>query len=60
MELLRPDVVITDIRMPQMDGLTLLKELRKQYPETIPVILSCHNDFEYAKEAISSVRSITW
>ncbi|MGG1599541.1 response regulator transcription factor [Paenibacillus naphthalenovorans] len=53
MELLRPDVVITDIRMPQMDGLTLLKELRKQYPETIPVILSCHNDFEYAKEAIS-------
>lgn len=53
MELLRPDVVITDIRMPQMDGLALLKELRQQYPETIPVILSCHDDFEYAKEAIS-------
>lgn len=53
MDFLRPDVVITDIRMPQMDGLTLLKELRERYPETISVILSCHDDFEYAKEAIS-------
>jgi|GEM_PF-558188 len=52
MAYLEPDVVITDIRMPQMDGLTYLKAIRESYPETVTVILSCHDDFAYAKEAI--------
>lgn len=52
MTTLKPDVVITDIRMPHMDGLTFLKAIRESYPETICVILSCHDDFNYAKEAI--------
>ncbi|UQZ82991.1 putative response regulatory protein [Paenibacillus konkukensis] len=52
MAYLQPDVVITDIRMPHMDGLTFLKKIRESYPETVSVILSCHDDFAYAKEAI--------
>ena len=49
----RPDVVITDIRMPFMDGLELSRMVKKELPETKIVIISGYNDFEYAKEAIS-------
>ena len=49
----RPDVLITDIQMPLMDGLMLIHEVSERYPDTLPVILSNHNDFEYAKEAMA-------
>lgn len=49
----RPDVVITDIRMPFMDGLELSRMVKKELPETKIVIISGYSDFEYAKEAIS-------
>ena len=45
-------VVITDIRMPVMDGLTLAKQLRELYPEVLTVILTGYADFDYAHEAI--------
>ncbi len=45
-------VVFTDIRMPEMDGLELAKALREKYPEVITVILTGYADFEYAREAI--------
>ena len=47
-----PDVVMTDIQMPFMDGLTLLKKLKEKIPDLRSVIFSGYDDFEYAKEAI--------
>ncbi|UVI29142.1 response regulator transcription factor [Paenibacillus spongiae] len=49
---LRPDVVITDITMPVMDGLELCRRLRGRYPLTQIVLLTCHSEFEYAREAL--------
>ena len=47
-----PDVVLTDIRMPYMDGLTLAERIRQKYPSMKIVIFSGYDDFEYAKRAI--------
>ncbi|MGN0322628.1 MAG: response regulator [Oliverpabstia sp.] len=47
-----PDLVITDIRMPQCDGLELARFLYKNYPSVKIVILSGYNDFSYAQTAI--------
>lgn len=51
-DLVQPHVVITDLVMPCMNGLELIKEIRERYPEIICTILSGHQDFEYAREAI--------
>ena len=51
-EILEPDVVLTDIRMPYMDGLTLAKRIQISKPSIKVVIFSGFDDFEYAKEAI--------
>ena len=51
-ENLEPDVVLTDIRMPYMDGLTLAEKIRQKYPSMKIVIFSGYDDFEYAKRAI--------
>lgn len=48
----KPDIVITDIRMPFMDGLTLSKMVKQILPETEIIILTGHEEFEYAKEGI--------
>ncbi len=45
-------VVFTDIRMPEMDGLELAKIIHEKYPDVITVILTGYADFEYAREAI--------
>ena len=47
-----PDVVMTDIQMPFMDGLTMLKKLKNIIPDIRSVIFSGYDEFEYAKEAI--------
>jgi len=47
-----PDVIITDITMPSMNGLELIQEVKKTLPRVKSIILSCHEDFHYAKEAI--------
>ena len=49
----KPDLLITDIKMPFMDGLTLAKLAKKELPELKIVILSGYDDFNYAKQAIS-------
>lgn len=48
----KPDIVITDIRMPFMDGLELSRIVKEKLPDTKIIILSGHDDFGYAKEAI--------
>jgi len=49
----KPDIVITDIRMPFMDGLELSRLIKKEFPWMEIVILTGFEEFEYAKEAIS-------
>ena len=51
-EVLEPDVVLTDIRMPYMDGLALAEKVRQRYPSMKVVIFSGYDDFEYAQRAI--------
>ena len=47
-----PDIVLTDIRMPGMDGITLSKHLVKLNPHCTIIFLSGYSDFEYARQAI--------
>ena len=51
-EQLEPEVVMTDIRMPFMDGLTLTEKIRQKYPSMKVLIFSGFDDFEYAQQAI--------
>ncbi|MEW9699245.1 response regulator [Paenibacillus sp. SI8] len=52
LESLPIDIVITDIRMPVMDGITLINRIQEMNSKPAIVILSGHDDFQYAKEAI--------
>lgn len=49
----RPDVIITDIKMPFMDGLELTHIVKQEFPNTKIIIISGHDDFEYARQAIA-------
>ena len=46
------DILITDIRMPESDGIELINHMKKYHKETSIIILSGYDDFKYAKEAI--------
>jgi two-component system, response regulator YesN len=48
----RPDILITDIKMPFMNGLELSSVVRERYPDTKIIILSGHDEFEYARSAL--------
>ncbi|MBO4638944.1 MAG: response regulator [Treponema sp.] len=50
---LKPDILITDIKMPFMDGLQLAATIKKTQPWIKIIILSGHDEFDYAKKAIS-------
>ena len=50
---IKPDILITDIKMPFMDGLELARMVKKIQPWIRIIILSGHDEFEYAKKAIS-------
>lgn len=51
-ELVRPDVVLTDIKMPFMDGLELCRRLKRVLPAAKTVVFSGFDDFEYARKAV--------
>ena len=48
----RPDIVIADIVMPKMDGITLLSEVNRTHPEIRFICISCFDDFKFTKAAI--------
>jgi len=49
---LKPDAVITDIRMPYIDGLELTRLAKEVNPSLVPVVISGYDDFEYARTAM--------
>lgn len=48
-----PDIVLTDIRMPRMDGIEMVYEIRKKHPDTIIIFMSGYSDTCYLKSAIT-------
>ena len=48
----KPDVVITDIKMPKKDGLWLTEKIKEDNPDTEVIMLTCYDDFIYMKQAI--------
>lgn len=46
-------IIISDIRMPQMDGLSFIRQIRQEYPDTVIAILSAYGDFSYARQAMA-------
>jgi len=52
-ERLQPDIIVTDIVMPVMDGLRLTRMLKERKPEYQVILLTCHSEFDYAREALS-------
>lgn len=54
LERLRPELVVTDARMPVMDGIRMVNELREQHDETPVLILSGYDDFEYVRGALDT------
>ena len=49
---LKPDLVITDIKMPFMDGLELSRAVKEKLPDIKIIIISAYGEFEYANQAI--------
>ncbi|MCR5290268.1 MAG: response regulator [Treponema sp.] len=49
---LKPELVLTDIRMPEMDGLSMIRQAQTDGCSFIPVVLTSYSDFEYARQAI--------
>ena len=48
----RPDIIITDINMPEMDGLMMIAGLKSEFPDIQIIILTGYREFEYARRAI--------
>lgn len=47
-----PDVVFTDITMPKMDGLELLRHIKERHPQISVILLTCHEEFTYVRQAM--------
>lgn len=51
-EVVKPDVLLTDIRMPVLDGIELAEAVRKTYADMPIIFLTAHHEFEYARQAV--------
>nr|WP_281363497.1 response regulator [Paenibacillus lemnae] len=49
---MQPHIMISDIRMPGMDGISLMKEVMMEHPQLIFIFISGYGEFEYAREAL--------
>ncbi len=49
---LNPDIVLADIRMPLLSGLDMLEIIKQESPDTVVIIISGYNDFQYAQKAL--------
>ncbi len=47
-----PDIIVTDIKMPEIDGLAMMREIKELVPDSKVIILTGYRDFEYIQEAI--------
>jgi DNA-binding NarL/FixJ family response regulator len=50
---LRPDLVLMDVRMPEMDGLTATREIKKEMPAICVLVVSAYESEDYRREAAS-------
>ena len=53
------DVVLTDIEMAEIDGLKFIQHIREKHLAAGVIIVSCHDDFSYAQQALAAVLWIT-
>jgi DNA-binding NarL/FixJ family response regulator len=51
---LRPDLVLMDVRMPEMDGLTATREIKKEMPAISVLVVSAYESEDYRREAASA------
>jgi len=47
-----PDILLTDIVMPNMNGIELIEAVRRRYPDTLIIVLSSHNEYDYVRKAM--------
>ncbi|WP_055106221.1 response regulator transcription factor [Paenibacillus ihumii] len=50
----RPDLVMVDMKMPEMNGVEFLRVVEQEYPELLTIVISGYNDFEFTRQAIHS------
>lgn len=51
-EMEKPDIIVTDINMPFMNGVELLQKMRQAHPDIVTIIISGYSDFHYVKEGL--------
>ncbi len=51
---LSPDLIITDVAMPDMDGIEMIKQIRKSDTSTAVIFMSCYEDFNYVKASLDA------